>query len=223
MTTKPIDGVSLLPCPFCGVIPTFERVFGGRHDLNGSEFWGVICRSGCEVNVPARRTKESAAKAWNTRAPIDAAQDTIAQQAALIQRMADLSKQLQSLMSGMDGSQPSPNSPDELLQELVDDVRSIRLMHDIKAPSNDLAESTTMLGFSLMFALCHYAFVGARADVKGAQVRFREMKVFMAAREALFREMRTELTDIHSNCSGLPLSEITAEVAHRYPDLELPK
>ena len=66
--------IELLPCPFCGVIPKFERVDGRMSDPNGSEFWGVICRSGknvggaCEVNIPARRSKESAAKAWNTRA-----------------------------------------------------------------------------------------------------------------------------------------------------------
>jgi hypothetical protein len=140
--------------------------------------------------------------------------------------MSGMVKELASLMTGVTEPELSLDSPDEQLQQLVADMRAIRLMHDTKMPSKDLTESTTMLGFSLMFALSHYAFVGARADVKGAQSRFREMKKFMADREALFREMRTELTDLMgtiAKAGGLPLPEITADTLRRYPDLELPK
>lgn len=69
-----MSDIKLLPCPFCGVVPKFERVEGRRSDPNGSEFWGIICRSGrnvggaCEVSVPPRRTKESAGESWNNRA-----------------------------------------------------------------------------------------------------------------------------------------------------------
>ena len=58
----------LLPCPFCGVVPTEVRHYGYREfPLPKSELWAVahICAPGQGGN------REEASAAWNTRATAD--------------------------------------------------------------------------------------------------------------------------------------------------------
>jgi hypothetical protein len=65
-----------------------------------------------------------------------------------------------------------------------------------------------------MFALCNFAFVGARADVKKGQARFQEVKRFLIERDAQFLKMREELSDMYADYGD------QLAVFDRYPDPE---
>lgn len=55
--------VELLPCPFCGLVPTEIRETGGYK-------WGAVvcCITGPEVRTSVEHWRDEAIAAWNCRA-----------------------------------------------------------------------------------------------------------------------------------------------------------
>lgn len=60
----------LLPCPFCGEPPVFDKLGRGRHNKWHVGCINNECHAGPGLVAPSRPV---AARRWNTRAPLSAA------------------------------------------------------------------------------------------------------------------------------------------------------
>ncbi len=86
--SHPKEEPALLPCPFCGEVPTEESIIDDNEGIAYTPSYRVFC-FGCSMSIASQREMKDAIARWNRRASLASASEDTAREALVAARVVE--------------------------------------------------------------------------------------------------------------------------------------